>query len=106
VSSTNEAYLTKKVSDLLKQYRLELKPGFYYHKVSDRYTSGIPDFYVLYRGFSAHIELKAAGKSVASDGLQSHTLDKLKSAGAYCIWSDDFSEVSEFLRDLTSLRAI
>ena len=98
-----EHIITHKTKNLLKEYRKRLRPAFYFQKTSDRYTSGIPDFYILYRGFSAHIELKREGEDAGV--LQSHVLYSLQRAGARILCTDDFKEVRDFLKALTAERS-
>lgn len=70
---------TKYKNRVLKILKKEL-PGAWIYKVSDRFVSGIPDIFILYRGQFAAIELKVGDNPVTR--LQEHTLTRLAAAGA------------------------
>ena len=55
-------------------------PGAWVYHPSDKWVSGIPDLFILYRGVFAAIELKV-GKNKPSK-LQLITLERLTAAGA------------------------
>lgn len=86
----SEAKITKQCRDLFKETKKKY-PDFFYQKFSDRFTSSIPDYYLLYKSVSVWLELKDKGKTPTK--LQHYTLDELSKGGAIAFWTDDFSEV-------------
>lgn len=90
-----EAKITRDVKDLLKFYKKNFKPHIFFWKVSDRFTSGIPDFYVLIAGTPVHIELKDKGKKPSN--IQKHVISSIKLAGGHALISDCFFEVKGFI---------
>jgi len=90
----SEKTLTRKCNKLFKRLQIE-HDGFFFQKLSDRFTSGISDYYVIYNGTSVWIELKAVGKK--PDKIQVYFLQSLKRAGAITMWTDDFQDVVELM---------
>ena len=90
----SEATLTNKCRTLFKDTK-KAYPDFYFLKVSDRYCSGVPDFYLCYRGQSAWVELKATGKKPSK--LQLHTLEQIQRSGAISVWTDSFKKVEQLV---------
>lgn len=90
----SEAKITKECKALFDDLKKFYK-GFYYQKISDRFTSGIPDFYVAYQGRSAWIELKEPG--AVAKPLQAYTIRRLKQAGIPAFCTDDFKKVENFI---------
>ena len=96
----SEAVLTKrckKYFDMLSR----TYPDFYYNKMSHRYESGLPDYYVLFRTVSIWIELKAKGKSIKP--LQNHVMMRLHRAGAITLWTSDFEQVKKLVDDIIGI---
>jgi len=94
MSKPLEAALTKKCKNYFEALRLKHK-GFKYHKLSDRFTSAILDFYICYEGRSVWIELKkASGKPRP---LQSDEIRTLRRAGIGAFWSDDLQDVIDYI---------
>jgi len=89
-----EAKITKQCKDLFDKLKISYK-GFYAEKISDRFTAGIPDFYVAYEGRSVWIELKKPGG--VADPLQAHTIRRLKQAGIAAFCTDNFKDVERFI---------
>lgn len=89
-----EAKITKQCNRLFKSVRAKHK-DFYFQKISDRFTSGIPDYYILYRGQCAWVELKRDGADARP--LQEYTLRSLRAAGAMTLSTSQFIEVEGFI---------
>lgn len=94
----NEAKITQQVRDYLKEIRKKNDGLVYFWKVSDRFTSGIPDWFILINGQCFFVELKKPGKDARR--LQNHVLDKIKKAGGASLATDDFSEFKTILNRL------
>ena len=90
----SESKITKKTKDLLDRYDADGKP-IYYNKISDRFTSGIPDFQGTFYGVSFYIELKDEGEEARK--LQDWHLRKAHKAGAEVLSTDSFDAVVLFL---------
>ncbi len=73
----SEAKITKKTKALLDKYESQSLP-IYYNKISDRFTSGIPDIQGTFYGVSFYIELKDEGKEARK--LQDWHLKRAKKA--------------------------
>lgn len=101
----NESHITKKLKEYLAGLKSELGDSFYFQKMSDRFTDGIPDYYILYRGHSLWLELKATRQRPKP--IQIHVLKRLARAGAVSEWTDNFEDakicVSEFINKINSL---
>lgn len=93
----SEARLTAQCKKYFTGIQKEHK-DFYFQKLSDRFTSGLLDYYILFRGLSIWIELKDRGKKI--DPIQNHTLKRLNRAGAITLWTDDFSAVKQLIGDI------
>jgi hypothetical protein len=85
-----EAKLTKKCKDYLENFT-----DIYLWKVSDRYTSGVPDLYFIINGRSFHIELKATGKRPGP--LQRYIMYKINKAGGTAAWFDNYEDFIVFM---------
>jgi len=85
-----EAHLTKLCGNYFKELKRKHE-GFFYQKISDRYTSGIPDYYILFNGNTLWLELKKTGAKARP--LQEYTLKQLRRAGAQTLVTDDFETV-------------
>jgi len=96
----SEAKLTEQCRTYFKKIRLE-RPDFFWWKISDKYSSGIPDFFVAYNGVAIFIELKDKGRKPGK--LQEYTLRCLNRAGVLSIWADDFKTVQAFVEGQLSL---
>ena len=71
----------------------------WWYKASDKFTSGIPDFILCYRGMFVTIEVKAPGKK--SRGLQAWTLDVIERAGGKVLRNaDSIEKVKGFMEQL------
>lgn len=92
-----ERFITKKTKNFLTQLR---KKGFpiYFNKISDRFTSGIPDVVGVCKGKAFYIELKDFGKKPRL--LQAWQLKQVDKAGGATLATDDFCEVEKFIFDL------
>ena len=86
----SEAYITAKVKDHLVELRQRLGTNFTYQKLSDRFSHGIPDYYITYMGRSLWLELKATGESPRP--IQVHVMNKLRKAGNEAVWADNLFE--------------
>ncbi len=93
----SEALITKQTRNLLKKYETNGEP-LYFNKISDRYTSGIPDFQGTFYGISWYVELKDEGKELRN--LQAWHLKRAKHAGAETLSTDCFQEVECFFKDI------
>ncbi len=92
-----EAKITAQTKKLLDKYIKEGHP-LYYNKISDRFTSGIPDIQGTFYGISFYIELKAEGKKPRL--LQDWHLRNAKKAMAETLATDDYVEVKKFLENI------
>jgi hypothetical protein len=90
----SEAKITKDTKKILDDYKDAGEP-LYYNKISDRFTSGIPDFQGTFHGISWYIELKDIGKKARK--LQEWHLKQAKSAGAEVLSTDKIDDVRAFL---------
>lgn len=90
----SEAAITKKTKALLDNYESRGEP-IYYNKISDRFTSGIPDIQGTFYGVSFYIELKDKGEEARK--LQKWHLSRAKKAGAEVLSTDDYDAVVVFL---------
>lgn len=90
----SEALITAKTKKCLKQYELDGLP-IYFNKISDRFTSGIPDYQGTFYGVSFYIELKDKGKEPGR--LQAWHLRRAHKAGAMVLSTDCFGDVFNFL---------
>jgi hypothetical protein len=99
----SEAKFTKDFKKHLKKLQQEHGHSFYFYKVSDRFTSGIPDFFIAFRGLSIYIELKDLGESPSI--IQLHQMKRLQQAGIIAVWFDSLAPAKEFLDELVSERA-
>jgi len=91
----SEASLTKKVKDFLDSFP---KHELWYYKASDRFTSGVPDFIVCYRGEFVAIELKDTNKKPKP--IQEYTMRCIDNAQGCTIWTDNFEDVKNFFKNL------
>lgn len=90
----SEALITKKTKKLLDSKELRGEP-IYFNKISDRFTSGIPDIQGTYYGVSFYIELKDKGEEARK--LQDWHLTRAKKAGAEVLSTDNYDEVVAFI---------
>ena len=86
----SEAALTKQVKKYLDEIKAEVGNDLFYQKISDRFTDGIPDYYIIYKGQSLWLELKAAGEKPRA--IQSFVLKRLKQAGSMADWADNINK--------------
>jgi len=84
IEGYTEAHITKKVITHLKKLKKREKSSLYFRKVSDRFTSGIPDLEIIYRGSPCYIELKATGKKPTP--IQRREIDDRIRAGTLAVW--------------------
>lgn len=71
-----ETILTSKI----KKYIRENYPDAYILKISDRFTSGIPDLYVAFgNGLSTWLEVKTPTGKI--DPMQEHTIEQFNKRG-------------------------
>lgn len=89
----SEAKLTRKTKTLLDSL-----DNIYYNKISDRFTSGIPDIIGVYYGIPFYIELKDVGQKPRK--LQEWHLKQADDAGAMTLSTDDYDKVVEFMNDI------
>jgi len=90
-----EAKITRQTKKFLELTEREFKPHFWFYKVSDKYTSGLPDYHGLAFGVPFYIELKATGKKPRK--LQRYIILRIKNAGGKVLATDDFEEVKKFI---------
>ena len=90
----SEAKITKKTKTLFDNYEADGEP-IYYNKISDRFTSGIPDFQGTFHGVSFYIELKDEGEEARK--LQTWHLNRAKKAGAEVLSTDSYDAVVAFM---------
>jgi len=93
-----EAHITNQCRDYFKALAIKHK-DFYEQKFSDRFTSAIPDWYILWRAQSFWIELKRPGE--VSTPLQEYTLRQLSKAGALTLSTDNFEDVKELIESFS-----
>lgn len=96
----SEAKLTAKCKKYFTKLQKE-HPDFYFQKFSDRFTSGICDYYILFRGLSIWIELKDIGKTI--EPIQNHTMKRLHRAGAITLWTSEFEQVKKLVDDIIGI---
>ena len=70
----------------------------WFWKVSDRFSSGIPDFVGVFLGRFFAIELKATGKKPRK--LQSYMLEKIRQAGGAVLAADNLEDVERFIEEM------
>jgi hypothetical protein len=75
--------------------------GAWVHHPSEKFVSGIPDLFILYRGVFAAIELKV-GKNKATR-LQIHTLERLSNAGAITAVCYNLEEVQRVVHRIVGM---
>jgi hypothetical protein len=90
----SEALITRKTKKLLDTYESSGEP-IYFNKISDRFTSGIPDFQGTFYGVSFYIELKDKGEEARK--LQDWHLKRARNAGAEVLSTDDYDAVVVFM---------
>ena len=93
-----EADLTKKVKKYLESFNDD---ELWFYKVSDRYTSGIPDYLIGYRGTFIAIELKDAGKRPRK--LQRYVISQIIQAGNYAISADNLDAIKRLFHEIDSM---
>lgn len=92
----NERQLVTRIEKMLKkQY-----PSFWFWKVSDKFTSGIPDIVGCYGvdGKMVGIEVKTDKGKLSK--LQEHTLRKIKAAGGSVCVARNVNDVAIFMEGL------
>lgn len=89
----NESQLRDKVKRYLKTIT-----GLWFWKVSDRYTSGIPDIVGCYKGLFFAIELKIKGNSVTK--IQQYTIDKVKKCEGNAFVCHSLNEVKKCIAEI------
>ena len=94
---SNEKVITLKTKRLLNEYKVLGLPIFFW-KVSDRYTSGIPDYQGTFYGIPFYLELKGEGEELRK--LQKWTIDQCAYAGALTLATDSYEEVVRFFEDI------
>lgn len=72
-----ESQLRNKVNIALAQTK------WYYQKISDRFTAGIPDYFLCINGKFLTIELKVDARNMTP--LQSYTRERIENAGGWYI---------------------
>ena len=87
-----ESAITKKVNAYLKT--IKYITSLHYYKVSDRYTSGIPDYIGVMEGVPFAIELKDEGKLPRK--LQALTMQEMRHAGWKILSTDKMEDVTRF----------
>ena len=92
-----EKIITQKTKLLLQDYDHDKEPLFYW-KVSDRFTSGIPDYAGTFYGVSFYVELKDEGEQARR--LQQWQLQRAENAGALTLSTDSFDEVKSFFESI------
>jgi hypothetical protein len=90
----SEAVITRQTKMMLDKY-IMAGEELYYNKISDRFTSGIPDFQGTFYGVSFYIELKDEGKKARK--LQDWHLRNARRAGAQVLSTDNYDEVVTFM---------
>lgn len=95
--------MTSKCDKLLKSVARN-HDNFFFQKISDRFTSGLPDYYLLFNGQCVWIELKKT--KAKPRNIQKYVMNKLRKAGANVAYFDDFLELERFIRSLVSQHLI
>jgi len=85
-----EKHITKKTKVFLDSLTV-----IWYWKVSDRFTSGVPDIVGVYMGRFFAIELKKPGKKASL--LQAWTLKNIEEAGGKTLSTSKIEDVIEFM---------
>jgi len=73
----NESQLRDKVKKVLAETK------WYYQKISDRFTAGIPDYILCIDSRFVTLELKVDARSMTP--LQSYTRERIENAGGYYV---------------------
>jgi len=90
-----EALVTKNIKDYLDGFK---KHEMWYWKVSDKYTSGIPDFIGCFGGILFGIEAKDAGEKPSK--IQSQVSLNIRRAGGQTLLTDNIHDVKVFIKKL------
>jgi len=85
-----ESQLTRQVMKYLRSLQ-----GTFALKIADKFTAGIPDIYLLYRGRSVWIELKTEKGKISK--LQEWTINMIHQAGGEVYICRSLKEVKDLL---------
>lgn len=91
----SEKKITSQVRELLIILKRNYRPHIFSWKVADKFTSSIPDYYVLIHGTPIHIELKDVGE--VPRPLQERTIHEINQARGIAISTDRFKDVENLL---------
>jgi len=98
-TSRLEKVITSKTKAFLEDLQKTEKLWFF--KVSDKFTSGIPDFVGVWRGRFFAIELKRQGGKPRL--LQALILSRINKAGGLTLATDDFEDVKKLFDPIALL---
>ena len=93
----SESLITQKTRILLKGYEVAGEP-IYYNKISDMFTSGIPDYEGVFYSLAWYLELK--DKGLKAGKLQKWHLQRAEKAGAIVLSTDNYMEVVDFFEHI------
>jgi len=88
-------------TDLKNRVKAALRnkyPGIYIRKFNDRFTSGILDMIVIWRGVHIWIELKVQPNKPTP--LQLYEIKKIQEAGGYAVVCYSVDEVMEAVKNV------
>jgi hypothetical protein len=88
-----EKQLRRQVEKFLKSL-----PNCWFCHPADRWTVGLPDFIICYKGKFMAIELKREGRSLTK--MQEYTLMKIRQAGGLVVVAYSLNDVGRFLEGL------
>lgn len=109
-----EAKVTEEVRKLFKEIEASGAP-IWYQKISDRFTSGIPDYIFCYYGKFGAVELKKEGKKAEKHPWklfqlakphQAFTLYKIAKAEGHALATDNVEDVRRLLNSMTPLNGV
>ena len=91
----SERTITRQVKKLLDSYPNDT---LWYYKASDRFTSGVPDFIVCFKGLFIGIELKDLGKKARK--LQHYTISRILQGGGIAVCTDTIEDIKRLFNEL------
>lgn len=109
-----EAKVTKEIKDYLDAL-IKLGWRLWYQKISDRFTSGLPDFIVCCYGYFIAIEVKREGDKpknhpwqdfALAEPIQAFTLQKISNADGNCVAVDNVEDVRQLLNAVSLLKRL
>lgn len=97
-----ESILTEDTKDFLEFLEKRYTPHIWFYKISDRFTSGLPDYGGVAFGTPFYMELKRENKEPRK--LQEYMLRRIQRAGGKAGSFNRFVDVKRFLLALIPIR--